>query len=357
MTLFASVILTVLLFGIAPEAWPANIPQDNLPLVTGHKEQPICQVGGVVPEGWYVFAQDQAEHWKDLECPRPATLNDAHFNVWLTAPAIGTLLISCRDTPLPKGYRILEKLFKTECPLAGMNLLGEPIPNAYKLVRQEATSSTNASPGPQGGQPGESTARQKPESPQAAMEHATVGNEHFAARRYAEAEAEFREAGRLEPSSADWPALVALTLILQNQYEQAKSEAQIAVHLDPKNAMARSALAAALSGLGLWKETEVEARVSLRLDPAGGRGIPGLSQYLLGLSLWYLGKKEQGEEALREIVVKEDRYRGKLAQLLFEDGKLDDAEAQYRAALKVRPGDQFLTKGLDEVMKAKGSSQ
>jgi tetratricopeptide (TPR) repeat protein len=314
------------------------------------REQAVCKVDGQVPDDWYVFAQDDAKHWKDMECPRPATLEDPHFNAWRIAPATDELLVSCRDTSPPKGYRILEKLFRTECPSAGMNLLGEPNANAYKLVRQTETSAPkdiasrpDVLPGP------------KNDSVQAAQDHAVLGNQYFAGRRYREAETEFREAGTLDPVSADWPSLVALTLLLRNKYDEAKTQAEVATRLDPKNAMAHAALAAALSGLSQWKDAEVEARVSLHLDPASGRGLPGLSQYLLGLSLWHNGKKEEGEETLREIVATHNRYRGKFAQLLLADGKLDEAEAQFREALKQNPGDLFLTTGLDEVLKAKGS--
>ena len=81
--------------------------------------------------------------------------------------------------------------------------------------------------------------------------------------------------------------------------------------------------------------------------------MPGLSQFLFGLSLWRLGKKEEAEQVLRQVVQKFDGYQGKLAQLLLEDGKLDEAEAQYREALRLRPGDRFLAQRLDEVVKAK----
>jgi Flp pilus assembly protein TadD len=311
------------------------------------KEQPICKIGGVLPEGWYVFAQDDANRWEDLNCPRPTTLDDTRFNVWRTAPAVDTPLFACRDTPPPKSYTILEKFFKHDCPVAGINLFGEPIANAYKLVRQTPPSVSE----PPASQSNTGDSRPSP----TAAEHAAAGNQQFAARHYAEAEAEFRKAGKLEPASSDWAALVALALVLQNKYEDAKTEAEVAIRLDAKNAMAHSALAAALGGLALWKDTELEARVSLRLDPSGARGLPGLPQYLLGLSLWYQGKKEQAEEILREVAATQDRYRAKLAQLLFENGKLDEAEAQYRQALKDNPGDPFLTQGLDQVTKAKAS--
>lgn len=324
-----------------------TIAAATIPTPSGGKEQPICKIGGVLPEGWYVFAQDDASRWEDMDCPRPPTLDDARFNVWRTAPAVETPLFACRDTPPPKNYTILEKLFKPDCPVAGINLFGEPIPNSYRLVRQTplVVSETSEVQSDAGGSRASPTA----------AEYAAAGNEQFTARRYPEAEIEFRKAGKLEPASADWPALVALALVLQNKYQDAKSEAEVAIRLDPKNAMAHSALAAALGGLALWKDTELEARVSLRLDPSGTRGLPGLPQYLLGLSLWYQGKKDQAEEILRQAAATQDRYRGKLAQLLYENGKLDESETNYRQALKANPGDPFLTQGLDAVLKAKAS--
>jgi tetratricopeptide (TPR) repeat protein len=343
MRLVPSAVITMFLLSPSLTLAAASAP----PPPSTAKEQPICKIGGVLPEGWYVFAQDDANRWEDMDCPRPATLEDTRFNVWRTAPAVETPLFACRDTPSPKSYTILEKFFKPDCPMAGINLFGEPIANAYTLVRQAPRAVSDT--------PGSQTETRDSRAAPTAAEYAAAGNEHFAARRYPEAEVEFRKAGKLEPASADWPALVALALVLQNKYDDAKTEAEVAIRLDPKNAMAHSALAAALGGLALWKDTELEARVSLRLDPSGARGLPGLPQYLLGLSLWYQDKKEQAEEILRQVAATQDRYRGKLAQLLYENGKLDEAETQYRQALKINPGDPFLTQGLDQVLKAKAS--
>jgi Flp pilus assembly protein TadD len=330
--------------------------QQNTQLLANDRvEQPICKVGGTVPEGWYVFAEGDADKWR-MSCPRPATLDDPHYNAWRTTPAIGDVGHACRDTPLPKDYSIIEKLFRGDCPSAGMTVLGEPVPNAYTLQRQTPVSPQETFPPDTDRHSDVGTSEEVPApvtSSQDAFQHAAQGNEYFARLRYAEAEAEFRTAESLDPSSADWPALVALTLVLQGKYDEAETEAQVAVRLDQKNAVAHAALAAALSSLGKWKDAEVESRVGMRLDPAGARGIPGLSQFLFGLSLWRLGKKHEAEQTLREVVQKFDRYQGKLAQVLFEDGRLDEAEAQYREALRLHPGDQFLTRGLEEVVRAR----
>ncbi len=211
-------------------------------------------------------------------------------------------------------------------------MLGDPVANAYILEWQGAESPAQTPVQTDrhelltesGTTPPEVTSSEK------ALDHAALGNEYFTQLHYAEAEAQFRAAGTYEPGSADWPALVALSLLLQEKYTAAETEAQVAVRLDPKNAVAHAALAAALGSQGKWKEAELESRVGMRLDPDGTRGIPGLSQVVFGLSLWRLGKKGEAEQTLREVVQKFDRYQGKLAQVLFEDGKLDEAEAQYR---------------------------
>jgi Tfp pilus assembly protein PilF len=334
----------------------ATVPLESEFSVKGQTlpEKPICKIGGVPPEGWYIFAQDDADNW-NLTCPRPTTLEDPHYNVWRTTPAHTARALACRDTPLPKGYAIREKLFRTGCPSAGLTMLGDHIPNAYLLERQDGTASPEAS---LQNNSHEVVTEAAPASPdvtplKAALDHAALGNDFFTRLDYAEAEMQFRAAGHHEPSSADWPALVALTLILQEKYNTAETEAQVAVRLDPKNAIAHAALAAALGSLGKWRDAELESRVAMRLDPTGTRGIPGLSQFVFGLSLWRLGKKEEAEQVLRQVVQKFDRYRGKLAQVLFEDGKLDEAEVQFREALRMRPDDRFLARGLDEVVKAR----
>ncbi len=317
-------------------------------------EKPICKIGGTLSDDWYIFAQDDADNW-NLSCPRPTALNDPHYNVWRTTPALANRAHACRDTPLPKGYSIIQMLFRAACPSAGLTMLGDPVPNAYILERQAGTSSQET---PVQTDRHEVLTEATTASPEAnlskeALEHVAIGNDYFTNLHYAEAEAQFRTAGNYEPSSADWPALVALALVFQEKYTAAETEAQIAVRLDPKNAVAHAALAAALGGLGKWRDAELESRVGMRLDPEGTRGIPGLSQFLFGLSLWRLGKKEEAEQALRQVVQKFDAYQGKLAQVLFEGGKLDEAEAQFREALRLHPGDRFLAQRLDEVVKAR----
>jgi hypothetical protein len=317
-------------------------------------EKPICKIGGTLSDDWYIFAQDNADNWS-VSCPRPTTLDDPHYNVWRTAPALIDRAHACRDTPLPKGYTIIEKLFSTACPSAGLTMLGDPVSNAYVLERQGGAPprETPVRPDRQGVLTEATAASPAVNASKEALDHAALGNDYFTRRQYAAAEAQFRAAGNLEPSSADWPALVALSLVLQEKYDAAETEAQVAVRLDPTNAVAHASLAAALGGLGKWRDAELESRVGMRLDPAGTRGMPGLSQFLFGLSLWRLGKKEEAEQTLREVVKKFDRYQGKLAQVLFEEGRLDEAEAPFREALRVRPGDQFLSQRLQDVVKAR----
>jgi tetratricopeptide (TPR) repeat protein len=348
-------IVVAVLISLSVLASPATLSaQEGASVAPGRTEKPICKEGGTIQEGWYVFAQDDATNWPDLKCPRTPSLDDTHYNVWRTAPAVGEILYACRDTHLPGGYTIIQKLFTSDCPWTGMNLIGEPAPNAYKLTQQISDQKAGAMP------EASSIVKIDPRAQEAAREagrHAALGNDYFANRQYGEAEAKFREAATVEPGSADWPALVALALVFQEKSDEAETEAEISVRLDPKNALAHTALAAAFTGQGLWREAELEARVALRLDPTNSRGVPGFSPFLLGLSLWHAGKREQGEQILRNVSEKFERYRGKLAQLLFETGKLNEAEAEYRKALTTRPDDPFLLQGLQEVVAAKNQSR
>ncbi len=333
----------------APPSAPGAVPNGQAFL-----EKPICKIGGTLSDDWYIFAQDDADNW-NVSCPRPTTLDDPHYNAWRTTPALTDRANACRDTPLPKGYLIAEKVFLAACPSGGQTMLGDPVPNAYILERQGGPLPAGDAGSNRRHEVLTEAATPSPEvnSSKQALDHAALGNDYFTRLQYAEAEAHFRAAGNYEPSSADWPALVALTLVLQEKYTAAETEAQVAVRLDPKNAVAHAALAAALGGLGKWKDAELESRVGMRLDPEGTRGIPGLSQFLFGLSLWRLGRKEEAEQTLRQVVQKFDRYQGKLAQVLFEEGRFDEAEDQFREALRRRPGDHFLAQRLEDVQKAR----
>ena len=78
-----------------------------------------------------------------------------------------------------------------------------------------------------------------PTEPESALAHHYLGTALVNLQKYGEAEAEFREALKLEPSAQNHYALAACLMAL-NRYEEALGELEIASRLDPKENLYRA---------------------------------------------------------------------------------------------------------------------
>jgi uncharacterized caspase-like protein/cytochrome c-type biogenesis protein CcmH/NrfG len=157
--------------------------------------------------------------------------------------------------------------------------------------------------------------------------------------KFVEGEAEWAQAIRLDPNNAEWHGGLALVLEAQKKHAAAAAEAREAVRLAPSATRFRSYLARLLLVLGNYADAESEARETIRLNPKDAYG-----HWVLGTSLLNQTKDAtEAESALREAVrlePNEGSFHKNLGVALERLGRKDEADAEYKEALRVAPANQ-----------------
>ena len=142
--------------------------------------------------------------------------------------------------------------------------------------------------------------------------HSYLGSEDLRLRRFPEATKHYREAVRINPSSADLRYNLALSLGESGHPEEAVRELNVVLHLNPSKAEARDRLGVFLVLLGRLPE----ALDALR---AASRALPGSGD------VW----TDLGDAA-------------------FRLGLFAEAEAAFREALRLKPGDPLVRWNLQQ---------
>jgi tetratricopeptide (TPR) repeat protein len=151
----------------------------------------------------------------------------------------------------------------------------------------------------------------------------------------AEAEAEYREAIRLQPNHA--PAHYNLGVVLGRQGKLAEAERLFreALRLQPDLAGAHRNLGVALERQGKLAEAEAAYREALRLQPTLAE-----VHYDLGSVLIRLGKLPEAEAAYGEAIRLQPDNAGahcELGLVLERQGRDAEAEAAFREAIRLQP--------------------
>ena len=166
-------------------------------------------------------------------------------------------------------------------------------------------------------------------------QHAARGAGFFQAKRYDDAETEFRAAVRLDPQNAPLHAVLGAMLVNKGDLDGATAEEGAAVRLDPNNDFAHETLALALYQKGDLDRAVGEYGEALRLNPNNGH-----AHYQLGNALMNKGDLDgaiaEYREALRLSPNNGDAHVY-LGAALAVRGDLDGAIAEYREALRLDP--------------------
>lgn len=217
--------------------------------------------------------------------------------------------------------------------------------------------------------------------------HMVRGMEFWRSTRYADAEAEYREAIRLDPQNADLHGALAPCLSDQGQNDEAVAEAKEALRLAPTSETAHYglgyvllakrdlagaeaelreairlsadddnahvALANVLWGKGDCEGAIAEAREAIRLDQGSSWAHSTLGS-LLGSCKgdWTAGIAEI-REGLR-LNPNDETMHSTLASALRAKGDLDGAIAEYREALRLNPKRDYLHASLGTALGQKG---
>jgi tetratricopeptide (TPR) repeat protein len=151
--------------------------------------------------------------------------------------------------------------------------------------------------------------------------HSFLGAEEMRQGRLREAAEHYREAVRINPSSANMRYNLALALAEAGRWEEAVREFRLALHLDPSLAEARYRLGVSLARSGRL----AEALDALR---AAARALPGRAE------IW----NDLGDAA-------------------FRLGLFADAEEAFREALRLRPGDPLARWNLQQAQARRSREQ
>jgi Tfp pilus assembly protein PilF len=165
--------------------------------------------------------------------------------------------------------------------------------------------------------------------------HVGLGNILHHQGKYAEAEAECREALRLRPDDPNAHVGLGNSLLRQNKISEAEKAYQGAIRLRPGFPEAHVGLGNALYEQGRLREAEAASREALRLRS----GNPE-AHIALGNTLSRQGRHTDAEAEFREALrLRPNDFAAQynLGNSLKDQGKPMEAEASYREALRLKP--------------------
>jgi tetratricopeptide (TPR) repeat protein len=154
--------------------------------------------------------------------------------------------------------------------------------------------------------------------------------------RYAEAEAAYREAIRLNPASAVARSNLGTVLRDLKRYPEAEAAYREAIRLNPASAQTHSNLGITLNDLKRYPEAEAACRDAIRLDPR-----LTYAHNNLGIVLRDLNRLPEAEAAFREAVrlgPSSAVTHFNLGRILHDLKRYPEAEAAYREAIRLSPG-------------------
>jgi tetratricopeptide (TPR) repeat protein/uncharacterized caspase-like protein len=165
--------------------------------------------------------------------------------------------------------------------------------------------------------------------------HVDRGWEYLNARRYAEAEAQFREAIKEDPNNPLHHNNLGFALYPQRKYEQAEAAFREALRLNPKQYISEANL-----GLTLIAQKKFEAAVDAYRNALRMKPETGSYYYYMGFALYKLGRYEEAETAMRESVrlsPSDPSYMNNLGDVLYALNSLEEAATMYREAVRLEP--------------------
>jgi len=171
---------------------------------------------------------------------------------------------------------------------------------------------------------------------QNAIAHVERGKLRYEQRRYADAEAAFREAIRLDPGLAVARNNLGSVLDATKRYDEAVAAYREAICLDPGLAMAHHNLGVALRQFKRYPEAEAAFREAIRLDPGLAVAYTNLGDVLDDLKRY-----PEAETVLRKAIRLDPGLamaHNNLGIVLMRMGRLRKAAVAFREAIRLEPG-------------------
>jgi Flp pilus assembly protein TadD len=168
--------------------------------------------------------------------------------------------------------------------------------------------------------------------------------------RFAEAEAEFTEAVRLDPDDPGYRAGLGRALAEAGRFAEAEAEFTEAVRLDPDDPGYRAGLGRALAEAGRFAEAEAEFGEAARLDPANPAHPAGL-----GRAQAAQARFAEAETAFRQAARLDPANPAHLAGLgraQAAQARFAEAETAFRQAARLDPANPAHLAGLGRAQAA-----
>jgi Flp pilus assembly protein TadD len=166
--------------------------------------------------------------------------------------------------------------------------------------------------------------------------HNEMGIVHYQLRRFAEAEADFKQAMTSDKKWSEPHNNLGDVYDLTGRWEAALAEYRKAIELAPRETDAYENLCSVLTQHGRSKEALPYAQTAIRLDPRDTE-----AQHCLGITLDNLGDLDGAEQAFRRAIEGQPAaalsHRSLAIVLMKETGHLDEALVEVRKATTLRP--------------------
>lgn len=153
----------------------------------------------------------------------------------------------------------------------------------------------------------------------------------------------FREALKLDPTSAKLNYFLGLSLYSSHQAEAAIAPLQQSIQSDAKAIQPRILLATVFTGLGRKDDAETQWKAALQIDPASTDALDGLATLLTD------GGAPMAAVELLKPAKRDEDLNIDLARAYGQAGMLDEAAATVKDALAADPSSLRLTNALATV--------
>jgi Flp pilus assembly protein TadD/predicted Ser/Thr protein kinase len=221
----------------------------------------------------------------------------------------------------------------------------ESVPRAVPPPEQEPSPASAAGPGQ----------ISEPDATAKAKERTQAGDSLYGQYRYADAEAAYREAVRLD--SGYLMAHYGLGCVFRNtgRLREALTAYREAIRLNPGNFYGYNGLGVVLRDTKRYVEAEAAFREAVRLNHGNFHGYNGLGAVLYDMKR-YSEAEAAYREAIRALPDNAYAYNG-LGNVFRATRRYREAAAAYRYAIRIDPNEPFARSNLEEVLpKAKRRS-
>lgn len=183
----------------------------------------------------------------------------------------------------------------------------------------------------------------------AAAQYIKSGDELASARKWSDAEVDYKLAARLDPANVETHNKLGFVLHALLKFAEAEIEYRVALRLAPNNADSHYGISRSLREQKKLAEAESELREALRIEPNNPK-FHAAYGYTLG---HYEHKYVESEAELGQAIRLEPNdveWHAVLADILYEEKKYGEAAAEARETVRISPNVSLRRSYLAEIL-------